>query len=73
MLVTPVLDFLYIREVAFAVAAIADKCLPQVWTLTFVRVPTALNGRRRVRVRGQGRLVILPSPIIFCMLHSDSS
>ena len=64
------------RLVAFLLAIVmvlADECLPQVRALPFVRIPAALDGRRRVGVRGQGRLVILPSPIIFCMLHSDSS
>ena len=65
MIVTPVLDFLHVREITFAVAAIADKCLPQIWALPFVRIPAALYCRRRIWMRPQRRRVETRPPIFF--------
>ena len=52
-------------------AVLADKCLPQIRALPFIRIPAALYRWRRVRVRWQGRLVVSMLPVIFRMLHSD--
>jgi len=50
MIITPVLDFLHVCEIALAVAAVADERLPQVRALPFVRIPAALYRWRRIRV-----------------------
>ena len=47
---TSIFDFLHIRKGTLAIAAPADQRQPQIRTLTFIWIPTALNGWRRVRV-----------------------
>jgi len=65
MIVTSVLNFLHVCEIALAVAAVADKCLPQVRALSFMRIPAALYRRRRVWMRLQRRRVETRFPIFF--------
>ena len=69
---TSILDFLHIRKCAFTVSAPADQRQPQIRTLTFVRIPAALDDRRRVRVRPQRRCVKARFPVVFCTFQFES-
>ena len=62
---TSLFNFLHIREGTLAIAAPANQSQAHIRTLTLVRIPTALNGWRRVRMRPQRRRVETRPPIFF--------
>jgi len=71
MIVTSVLNFLHIREGTLAIAAPAHERQPHIRALTLVRIPTALDNRRRIWMRPQRRRMETRLPIFFLIVFHE--